>query len=363
STTVFMSSPSVFVDALSQMTKTAGAPAAAIGGTNPAQVGLGVRSAAIVTNFGQGTAQATGRSTDLMINGDGFFTVRSGSESLYSRAGAFAFDANGTLVNPDGLALQGWNAVNGVINNNAAPADITLPIGSLLPPAATANMTVIGNLPADTTNVNPITTSIQGYDSQGNAVSLSATFAKTSATTWDLTLDDGTNTTGPTSVSFNPDGTVPNPTTFTVGAVNVDLSSVTNFAGASTVQASSQDGSAAGSLQSFSIGGDGVLTGVYSNGLKQNLGQVAVATFNNAPGLEKSGGSTYRSTVNSGLAQLGVAGSTGRGTLQAGSLEMSNVDLAQEFTNLIIAQRGFQANSKVISTSDELLQALIELKR
>ncbi|MDT5037607.1 MAG: flagellar hook protein FlgE, partial [Micromonosporaceae bacterium] len=114
STTGFKSSQSVFEDALSQMTKTAGAPAAGIGGTNPAQVGLGVRSAAIVTNFGQGTAQATGRSTDLMINGDGFFTVRSGGESLYSRAGAFAFDANGTLVNPDGLALQGWNAVNGV---------------------------------------------------------------------------------------------------------------------------------------------------------------------------------------------------------------------------------------------------------
>jgi flagellar hook protein FlgE len=118
-----------------------------------------------------------------------------------------------------------------------------------------------------------------------------------------------------------------------------------------------------GSLQSFTISADGTLIGVFSNGLKQPLGQIAMATFNNPPGLEKIGDSQYRSTVNSGAAQLGVAGSGGRGALLSGSLEMSNVDLAQEFTNLIIAQRGFQANSKVISTSDELLQELVNLKR
>jgi flagellar hook protein FlgE len=360
----FKSSQSLFEDTLSQMMKPAGAPQAGLGGTNPAQIGLGVRTAGIMTNFSQGSAQATGRSTDLMINGDGFFQVRNGNENLYSRAGSFNFDANGRLVNPGGGVVQGWTATNGVLNTNFAPTDITLPVGTLLQPVATANMTVGGNLPADTTNVTPITTSINGFDAQGNKVSLSATFTKTSPTSWDVSLSDGTTVDGPTSVSFTPNGTAPTPATLlTTAGVTVDLSGVTNYAGTSTVAALSQDGSAMGSLQSFTISADGTLIGVFSNGLKQPLGQIAMATFNTPPGLEKIGDSQYRSTVNSGAAQLGVAGSGGRGALLSGSLEMSNVDLAQEFTNLIIAQRGFQANSKVISTSDELLQELVNLKR
>ena len=358
----YKSSQEVFEDTLSQMMKSAGAPQGTAGGTNPAQIGLGVKSAGIITNFTQGANQATGRSTDLMINGDGFFVVRSGAENLYTRAGAFSFDANGTLTNPDGKAVQGWNAANGVVNTNASTSDIKLPIGTLLQPTPTTSMTVAGNLPADTTNVNPITTTITGYDAQGNPLSLSASFTKTSSTTWDVTLDDGAGNTVTNPLSFNPDGTTPAPTSMTVGAITVDLAGVTSYAGAATVQATKQDGAAMGSLQSFTISGDGTLVGVFSNGIKQPLGQVAMANFNNAPGLEKAGDSTYRTTVNSGLAQIGTAETGGRGSLTSGSLEMSNVDLASEFTNLIIAQRGFEANSKVISTSDELLQDLVNLK-
>src|SRR6185437_8280574 len=120
----YKSSQSIFEDTLSQMMKSAGAPQAGNGGTNPAQVGLGVRSAGISTNFSQGATQATGKTTDLMINGDGFFVVRNGAENLYTRAGSFSFDANGSLVNPDGMTVQGWNATNGVINTNASPTDI-----------------------------------------------------------------------------------------------------------------------------------------------------------------------------------------------------------------------------------------------
>jgi flagellar hook protein FlgE len=360
----YKSSQTLFEDTLSQMMRPAGAPQAGVGGTNPAQIGLGVRTGGITTNFGQGSAQATGRTTDMMINGDGFFTVRNGAENLFTRAGSFNFDANGKLVNPSGAVVQGWTATNGVLDTNITPSDVTLPIGTLLQPAATANMTIGGNLPADTTSVTPITTSIKGYDAQGNQVSLSATFTQTSSTSWDLTTTDGTNTSGPDSITFNPDGTMPLPApTVTLGTINVDLAGITNYAGTSTISALSQDGSAMGSLQSFTISADGILVGVFSNGLKQPLGQIAMATFNNPPGLEKVGDSQYRSTVNSGAAQLGAAGGGGRGVLLSGSLEMSNVDLAQEFTNLIIAQRGFQANSKVISTSDELLQELVNLKR
>ena len=123
------------------------------------------------------------------------------------------------------------------------------------------------------------------------------------------------------------------------------------------------DGYAAGTLTQFQIGGDGVVTGIFDNGQKQALGQIALATFNNPAGLEKLGNTTFRSSANSGLAQIGVASSGGRGTMNSGALEMSNVDLGAEFTNLIIAQRGFQANSKVITASDEILQDLINIKR
>ena len=138
---------------------------------------------------------------------------------------------------------------------------------------------------------------------------------------------------------------------------------MTQFAGASNLAALSQNGSGMGGLQSFTISPDGTLVGVFSNGLRESLGQIAMANFANPGGLEKVGGSLYRSSVNSGLVQNGTAGTAGRGTLTGGALEMSNVDLAQEFTNLIVAQRGFQANSKVISASDELLQDLVNLKR
>src|SRR5690606_12866216 len=138
---------------------------------------------------------------------------------------------------------------------------------------------------------------------------------------------------------------------------------LTGYAGLTTVEAVSQDGRAAGTLQSFQITADGTLLGSFSNGLKQPLGRVSLATFANPAGLEKAGGSMYRTTVNSGEPQVGAAGDGGRGQLTGGALEMSNVDLSAEFTNLIIAQRGFQANSRIITTSDEVLQELVNLKR
>jgi flagellar hook protein FlgE len=359
----YKTSQTVFQDTLSQMIIGAGAPSATGGGTNPAQVGLGVRVGGIFTNFSQGAAQATGRSTDLMIQGDGFFVVHKDGQDLYTRAGAFNFDTNGNLVAPDGAMVQGWTGVNGAINTNAAPGNVQLPIGTLLPPVVTTSVQIGGNLPGDSAVGTPITTSIPTYDAQGNSVKLSVSFAKTSATAWNVTITDGTTTVGPSALTFAADGTTPSPTTMAFGGETVDLSSLTNFAGQSTATALSQNGSAAGSLQAFSLTPTGTLVGVFSNGQRQNLAQIALANFNNPPGLEKVGDTMFRGTVNSGVAQLGVAGSGGRGSLLGGSIEMSNVDLAQEFTNLIIAQRGFQANSKVITASDEILQDLVNLKR
>jgi flagellar hook protein FlgE len=359
----YKASQTVFQDTLSQMLTPAGSPQGQLGGTNPAQVGLGAKIAGIFTNFGQGASQMTGRSTDLMISGDGMFVVRQDGQDLYTRAGAFNFDSSGQLVTPNGGKVLGWNGVSGVVNTSSTPGPLVLPTGTLRPPVATSKASFGGNLPGNASTTGPITTGIDVYDAQGNTRKINASFTMTSPTAWNVTLTDGTTTVGPTAVSFGTTGGTPNPPTITFGGITVDISAMTSFAGQNTVTPLDQNGSTEGSLQAFSISPDGTLVGVFSNGLRQDLGKIAMANFNNPSGLEKVGGSMFRASVNSGIARLGTAGSGGRGTLSGGTLEMSNVDLSQEFTNLIVAQRGFQANSRVITASDEILQDLVNLKR
>ncbi|NHC16232.1 flagellar hook protein FlgE [Motilibacter deserti] len=379
----FKSSSTVFEDTLSQMVRAAGAPQGGNGGTNPAQVGLGVRLGGIATNFGQGSAQSTGRSTDIMIQGDGFFGVRSGGETLFTRNGSFSFDQDGRLVTNSGGVVQGWTAVDGAVNTNGAIGDIQLPTGTLLPPKATGAASLGGNLPAGAADGTQITGSYKMFDAQGKEHTLAYTLTKVDSTglandRWTLaTTVDGTAATASTAAfEFSKaDGKLVTPPatgtpatqTFSVtapwGDVNIDVASVSSFGGENTLAAGTQDGSSMGSLQAFTISPDGTLVGVFSNGLKQPLAQLSLASFNNPAGLEKVGGSMFRNSVNSGNPVMGTAGGAGRGTLQNNTLEMSNVDLAAEFTNLIVAQRGFQANSKVITTSDEILNDLVNLKR
>ena len=145
--------------------------------------------------------------------------------------------------------------------------------------------------------------------------------------------------------------------------ITVDLSALTGYAGVTTVAINSQDGRTAGTLESYTLSKDGTLIGSFSNGAKESIARIALANFVNPGGLEKAGSSGYRATINSGTAEFGTPGSGGLGSLAGGALEMSNVDLSQEFTNLIVAQRGFQANARVITTSDEVLQELTNLKR
>jgi flagellar hook protein FlgE len=361
-TTGFKASQTQFQDTLSQVLTNAGAAQNGVGGTNPAQVGLGVRVAGITTNFQQGAAQLTNRSTDMMISGDGFFVVRKGNEQMYTRAGAFDFDASGQLVTPDGGLVQGWAAdAAGNIDVNGPLVDLRLPIATLMGAAATSRATFEGNLPADAELGTVLNRDVDVYSADGTVSTLSLAFTRTAAG-WDVSATlDGTTATG--AMTFDAAGGLTSGGTLTVGGITVDMSTLTGFAGLTTVEAAGQDGRAAGTLQSFTINADGTLLGSFSNGLKQALGRVALSTFTNPAGLEKAGGSLYRTTVNSGDPQIGAAGTGGRGELTGGALEMSNVDLSAEFTNLIIAQRGFQANSRVITTSDELLQELVNLKR
>lgn len=370
----FKGSQTVFQDTLSQMIRQGGAPGTGLGGTNPAQVGLGVQVAAITTNFGQGAAQNTGRVTDFMINGDGFFVTRMGNEQMYTRAGSMSFDSTGNLVTPDGSILQGWTAKNGQVNPNGGVSDLKIPFGQTLAPEATGTGTVLGNLPTDAAVGTNLQTSITMYDAQGRAQDISYSFTKTAADAWTMDVTDGSGTVlGSENLTFDASGQLTAPAsgemTFApgqpgwAGPVTVDIAGLTQFGGQNSVTATEQDGSSVGSLQSFTLGNDGKITGVYSNGKRETLGMVALATFNNPNGLEKAGNSAFRAGTNSGVAQIGQAGAGGRGLLNSGALEMSNVDLAEEFTSLIVAQRGFQANSRMISASDEVLQDLVNLKR
>jgi flagellar hook protein FlgE len=384
-----------FEDALSQMQGAAGSPQGGMGGTNPSQVGLGVRVAGITSNFSQGSAQTTGKSGDMMIQGDGFFVTRSGNEQLYTRAGSFFFDGNGTLTTTTGEPVQGWTATDGVVNTQGQPGDIKMPLGATIPPAKTSTITLKGNLTSDypenkLATEDVVSIPVKVFDDKGATSTVTAKFTRTidpnrdsttvPDTTWDIQLYDPDGnaisgatgeldlTTGKAIVSATDSpaqGELDKDGNATIGDYKLNLSDITMYSGQTDARVFSTDGQTAGALTSlaYTVSDTGEIVGVYSNGLKQTLGQVAMATFKNVDGLEKVGNSQYRNTVNSGYAQIGQPGTAGMGQVISGALEMSNVDLAQEFTNLVVAQRGFQANSKIITTSDELLQELVSMKR
>ncbi|MCZ2810414.1 MULTISPECIES: flagellar hook protein FlgE [unclassified Modestobacter] len=400
----FKASQTVFEDTLSQVLRNGAAPNGDVAGTNPAQVGLGVKVAGITTNFGQGSTQNTGRASDFMISGDGFFVTKVGNEQLYTRAGSFDTDGVGNLVTPDGAKLQGWMAnALGVVDPNGPIQDLRIPTGQVLAPVATTGAALAGNLSATVVaGETPVTSQVNMYDDLGNAhpVNVEMTRNATPANSWNVTFTDTSTATatstgtalGSVTLQFA-DGSntyldangqprqagtlaTPNPATFELPTsaagvaawtqdVDIDLSAITQFGGKSDAAAktTAQSGSAMGVLEGYSLANDGTIVGIYSNGLRQNIGQLALATFTNPGGLEKAGNSSFRAGDNSGNPLVGQAGTGGRGSLSAGALEMSNVDLAEEFTGLIVAQRGFQANSRVITTSDEILQDLVQLKR
>ncbi|MGY1772928.1 flagellar hook protein FlgE [Blastococcus sp. SYSU D00813] len=387
----YKSQSAVFEAALSQTLRAGGAPVDGNGGSNPAQVGLGVKVAGISTNWAQGATQTTGRATDFMIEGDGFFVVRSGTEQLFTRSGSFGFDLAGNIITDSGAILQGWTAdADGNIDQNGAIANLTIPFGRGVAPKMTGGAgeiggTVAGNLSAAAAVGTQVETQVTMYDDLGQEIPVSYVFTRTAggwsadvtrpgtpvppATTAPpvsllaapvaLTFDGSGNLTAPAAGTFDLTAL---PAGWT-GPVTIDITGVTQYGSPTTASATNQNGYGAGVLETFSLGNDGTVSGVFSNGEIVTLGRIALATFANPGGLEKAGSSTYRPGNNSGLALIGTPGTGGRGSLLAGALEMSNVDLAEEFTGLIVAQRGFQANSRVITSSDEVLQDLVNMKR
>lgn len=359
-TSGFKSQSTQFQDTLSQITQGATGAQDEMGGGNPAQVGLGVQVAGTATNFTQGAAQSTGRATDMMISGDGFFVLRKGGQEVLSRAGSFDFDARGRLVSPDGGIVQGRMAVNGQLPAGGALQDIVLPVGLTAPGTATSTAAADGNLPQGAAVGTNKTLDREVFNADGSSDTLQLSFTRT-ATGWDVTGSRGGQTAN-AALTQNANGTL-NGGTLSVGGVDVDLTGLTGYAGLDTASITEQNGTAAGVLQSYTLGADGTLVGRFSNGAQQPIAQIMLGQVGNPAGLEKVGGSGYTVTANSGNLDFVAPGAAGVGTLAGGMLEMSNVDLSQEFTNLIVAQRGFQANARIITTSDEVLQELTNLKR
>lgn len=384
STVGFKSSTTVFSDVLTQTLQGASAPSGQSAGTNPVQIGLGSRLAGTVQSFTQGALQRTGRSTDMAVQGDGFFIVQNGGQNLYTRAGAFTLDPQGTLCTQDGMLVQGWQAdAVGNIDPNMPVTSLRIRIGDTIPPRQTTNATIGGNLPASAAIGDTISMTVTAYDQQGTSVPINLTFVKSATNQWTvsgsygnpatsfamtdnvLTFDAAGELTVPADRGIDiAGGVIPGMT----GAIVLDLGAagstgrLTQFSGNTTVTVVDQDGYASGSLQSYNVGQDGTIVGNYSNGRAKPIARVALAVFSNAEGLERVGGA-WRATPNSGLAQVGQGGVGGRGLLSSGTVEMSNVDLAEEFTRLIVAQRGFQGNARVITTADEVLQEVVNLRR
>jgi flagellar hook protein FlgE len=413
-TTGYKGSEMQFEDLLSQTISGATEPTMTQGGVNPTQVGLGVQVAGVETNFTQGTSEQTGNPLDLSIQGNGFFMAQDGSQTLYTQSGSLDLDANGNLVTPNGYLIQGWPASNtGVINTSAPLGNLTIPSNQQIAANTTQAVTVGGNLAGQAGWAPPgggtgtgTATSATVYAPDGSKETLDLSFAQDTtmpsgaptgaATAWTVqgaltepgatptyatgsgstatlyfnasgnlvgyTDQSGASSTSATSFSL----TAPDQTTGAASGAtqkfSLNLPSITANASDDTVSVLSQNGNAPGSLQSYSIGSNGIIQGVFSNGQTLDLGQIALASFANPQGLEKAGDTNFTATANSGLAQVGVAGTGSFGAIQAGTLEASNVDLATEMTELIEAQNGFEANGSVISTSNTLLQALVNLK-
>ena len=388
----FKSSRVTFKDMLSQTTAGASAPTANLGGTNPVQVGLGMTLGGIDVMHLQGALQATGKLTDFAVQGNGFFVLRDGARTFYTRDGAFDVSVSGELVNPtNGFKVMGWNAdaTTGLVDTTQPVSAIEIPFGQSIAAQESSLAEMVGNLDANAAVGAVVTSTVEVYDSLGNAHPVTLSFEKTAANTWDVTAaGDGTLVTGvtatPAQIAFDSTGalTTPDPTTTpftplvldvtldgaltgsnTPVSVDVDFRSVTQFGGESNVMTTFNNGFSAGALVSFTVGPSGDITGIFSNGTNRTIGQMALAGFTNPGGLLKSGANMYEESANSGTASIGTPGTGGRGQVGSGVLEASNTDLAREFTNVVIAQRGFQASSRIISTADEMLSDLVNLKR
>src|SRR5581483_713344 len=326
----------------------------------------------------------------------GFFVVQKGGVISYTRAGNFAVDKNNFLVTPDGQQVLGYPAVNGVVTPGQGLTALQLGAGSISPPTSTGTVQIAANLDATANIGDAFSAPVKIYDSLGASHMLTFTFTKASANNWDYAISiptadvSGSPTLATGTLSFDGTGTLTAVTPagaasgsagnltgiaingFTDGAADMTFDWIlfngttpvmTQVAGPSSTSSTQQNGSASGTLVNFSIGADGTVTGSFSNGRTAALGQIALAGFPDVQGLMRMGDNLFQESLASGQAVIGSPGTGGRGTLSGGALELSNVDIATEFANLIVAQRAFEANAKAVTTFDQITQDTINLKQ
>ncbi|MDX1531283.1 MAG: flagellar hook protein FlgE [Rhodothermales bacterium] len=364
-------------------------------GINPASIGNGVAVGAVDQDWGQGSFEYTNLGTDLALAGDGFFIAKGAEGNILTRAGNFTFNADGQLTSAGGLAIQGWSYNPDGTLNTGQLQDIRLDLDVNSAPVETANVTISGNLSADVDPAsaeNTVTVSTVTYDGEGKAHTLVLTLEKTNTDEWlvqnaeiagdpeatppvaptPLQVNGG----APAVVQFDTDGTLvgPDPAEFAITgvfpntnaddvAVTLDLGNLTQYGGSTTAAVSDQDGQAAGRVVGYGIDPSGTLSLNFSNGEQRSIAQLAIGMVNNPNGLEQLGENFYGVTGASGDLTIGRAGQEISTAVISGALEASNVDLANEFTDMIVTQRGYQASARVITTSDEILQEVVQLKR
>jgi flagellar hook protein FlgE len=342
----------------------------------------------------QGTIENTNNPTDMAIDGSGFFVLQdSGGANFYSRAGEFHFDRDGNLVNLGGLYVQGYE-VTGTNPDGSlvlgAVTNINVPGGSASPPLATQTFSVDVNLDSDTAVLGTYSTNLTVYDSLGNAIPLTLTFTKNAANDWTVSPSVAASVALPADVSitnanltFDANGNLnagagdpvitvanllsgANDLTINWDMYDAALASngdITQYSAPSATTYQTQNGYPSGTLRTVAVDELGIVTGSYSNGQLMPLFQMVMADFPSYYGLTKMGKNLYAESLDSGPAIYGTPQSGRLGSISTSAVEMSNVDLAQEFVKMITTQRAFQANSRVITTSDEILNELINLKR
>ncbi len=360
------------------------------------QVGFGVGTPTTLRDFAQGAIQSTGGPLDAAIQGDGFFVIQSTNGATeYTRGGNFQVDTSGNLTTATGELVQGWSMTNGAVNTNAPLGNITVPTGTLAAPVTTTSASVDLNLDASGipgAASGTFATSVQVYDSLGTAHTVTFAFTKDAkiANTWNYSVSvpnsdvaGGAYTPVTGALTFDSNGNLTNPAAtdaptsipikgLSDGASDMSVAwslfnngapRITQFAQTSATSAVAQNGSPAANLVSVGLSNGGQVLAQYSNGQQVVVGQMALATIRNPESLIAVGNSNYQSSALTALPAIGVPGSGGRGQVLGGSVEASTVDIAKEFTNLIIYQRGYEANAHVVTTVDQLSQDTIDLKR
>jgi flagellar hook protein FlgE len=378
--------------------------AQSLGVVNQTQPGFGVATAGVIEQFNQGSLQSTGGAFDAAIQGDGFFVLKDPTGAqLLTRDGTFKTDANGNLITAGGQYVQGWTQTNsdGTVNTNGAIGNIQIPTGSLRAPVATTNFQFNVNLnsAANADNTSTFSTPVQVVDSLGNTQTLTASFTKTGPNAWTYSvsvptsaLSSSSSSTNPIatgSLTFDSNGVLTSPTATPPSVLNqvpiqisgladgasdlsmnwnlsdptTGVSQLTQVAEPSAVSTGTQDGVLAAQLVKVGIGNGGSLVAQYSDGEQRVVGQIALATVRNPESLASIGGNNYQLSSSTAAPVVGTPSTGGRGSIVGGQLESSTVDIATEFTNLIVFQRSYEANAKVVTSEDQLSQDTIAIKQ